>query len=62
MQAFWADHVVLMLVYAVMTGLFFSFLWRIERRDRIRMFLLVTGSLFLGGTVLAWLMYPFPIK
>lgn len=62
MQPFWADHVVLMLVYAVMTGLFFSFLWRIERRERIRTFLYVAGSLFLGGILLAWLMYPFPIK
>lgn len=51
-----------MLVYAVMTGLFFSFLWRIERRERIRTFLYVAGSLFLGGILLAWLMYPFPIK
>ncbi|HUF18210.1 MAG TPA: hypothetical protein VMS12_09235 [Thermoanaerobaculia bacterium] len=51
-----------MFVYAVMTGLFFSFLWRVESRERIRMFLLVACSLFLGGVLIAWLMYPFPIK
>lgn len=62
MQPFWADHVILMFVYAVMTGLFFSFLWRTERRERLRMFLIVASSLFIGGVVVAWLMYPFPIK
>lgn len=56
------SHIVLMFVYALMTGLFFSFLWKIEQRERIRLFLLVFSSLFIGGVALAWLMYPFPIK
>lgn len=56
------NHIVLMFVYAVLTGLFFAFLWKTGRRDRIRMFLLVSCSLFIGGIALAWLMYPFPVK
>lgn len=56
------SHIVLMLFYAVATGVFFTFLWKYERRDRIRFFLVVFCSLFLGGIVLSWLMYPFPIK
>ncbi len=62
MRSFLSDHVVLMFVYAVMAGAFFALLWRTERRERIRMFLLIAGSLFIGGVVIAWMMYPFPIK
>jgi len=51
-----------MFFYAVATGVFFTFLWKYERRERIRFFLVVFCSLFLGGIVLSWLMYPFPIK
>lgn len=56
------SHVVLMFVYAMVTALFFSLLWKHGKRDRVRFFVLVFCSLFLGGIVLSWLMYPFPIR
>lgn len=56
------SHVVLMFVYATVTALFFSLLWKQGRRDRVRFFVLVFCSLFLGGILLSWLMYPFPIR
>lgn len=56
------SHIVLMFVYAVATAWFFSLLWKQERRDRIRFFILVFCSLFLGGIALAWIMYPFPMR
>ena len=56
------NHVVLMFLYAAATALFFSLLWRTERRERIRFFLWMFVSLFLGGIALAWAMYPFPLK
>lgn len=56
------SHVVLMFVYAVVTALFFSLLWKRGKRERIRFFALVFCSLFLGGILLAWIMYPFPIR
>ena len=56
------SHILLMLIYAVATGLFFAFLWRKEKRDRIRLFLIIFCSLFLGGIALSWLMYPFPMR
>ena len=56
------SHVVLMFVYAVVTALFFSLLWKRGKRERIRFFVLVFCSLFLGGILLAWIMYPFPIR
>lgn len=56
------SHILLMLIYAVATGVFFAFLWRNEKRDRIRLFLIIFCSLFLGGIALSWLMYPFPMR
>jgi hypothetical protein len=61
-MSFLQSHVFLMFVYAVATGLFFTFLWKDEKKERIRFFLVVFFSLFLGGVVLSWLMYPLPIR
>ena len=60
-MAFLRNHAVLMFLYAVATGAFFALLWKQERSERIRFFLLVFCALFLGGLALGWLMYPFPI-
>ena len=54
------NHIVLMLIYAVLTSLFFALLWREEPRDRIRTFVIIFIALFVGGTAAGWLMYPFP--
>jgi cytochrome bd-type quinol oxidase subunit 2 len=56
------NHIVLMLLYAVATALFFSLLWKSTRREQIRFFVLVFVALFFGGIALAWAMYPFPLK
>ena len=56
------NHIVLMFLYAVATGLFFALLWKRRARERIRFFLLVFCSLFFGGIALAWVMYPFPLR
>lgn len=61
-MSFFRSHIVLMFLYAVMAGVFFSFLWKEEKKERIRFFLLVFGSLFLGGVALAWVMFPFPLR
>jgi len=51
-----------MFLYAVATALFFALLWRDEPRARVRFFLYVFVSLFFGGIILAWAMFPFPIR
>lgn len=56
------SHVVLMLFYAIATAIFFSLLWKKEKQERIRFFIIVFCSLFFGGLALAWAMYPFPLK
>ena len=55
-------HVLLMAVYAAVAGVFFALLWRRETPERIRLFIIVFLSLFLGGIALGWLMYPLPIR
>lgn len=59
-MSFLRTHVALMFLYAVPTALFFSLLWREEKRDRIRTFLVIFCALFFGAIALGWLMYPAP--
>lgn len=56
------QHITLMFLYAVGAALFFALLWKQERAERIRFFVLVFTALLLGGVALGWLMYPFPLK
>ena len=54
------SHAVLMFIYAACTGAFFALFWRPTPRERIRLFLIIFGSLFVGGIALGWAMFPFP--
>jgi hypothetical protein len=56
------NHIVLMFIYAVATGLYFALLWKNTRRDRIIFFVKVFVGLFIGGIALAWVMFPFPLR
>jgi len=55
------NHIVLMILYAIATGLFFTLLWKKQRDEQIRFFLFVAIGLVVGGIALAWVMYPFPL-
>lgn len=59
-MSFLRNHMVLMFIYAVLAGLFFALLWRDERRERVRLFFIIFCSLFFGGIIVGWLMFPFP--
>ena len=56
------NHIILMFLYAIATSLFFALLWKEDKRERIRFFILVFVALFLGGIALGWVMYPFPLR
>ena len=61
-MTFLRNHIALMFLYAVATGLFFALLSKETRPARLRLFLVIFCSLFLGGIALGWVMYPLPIK
>ncbi|MEL7060332.1 MAG: hypothetical protein AAGN46_09940 [Acidobacteriota bacterium] len=50
------NHFLLMAVYAAIVAVFFATLTRRQRRDQIRLFLLIFFGLVGGGVALAWLM------
>ena len=54
------DHLFLMLLHALLVSVFFAFLWRASTRGRVRLFLKTFLIMVVGGTLLGWLMYPFP--
>ena len=59
-MSFFRTHLVLMFFYALATAIFFALLWKEKRRDRIRTFLVIFFSMFLGAIALGWVMYPLP--
>jgi cytochrome bd-type quinol oxidase subunit 2 len=54
------SHFLLMVAYALIVSLFFTLLWRRERREQIKLFLQIFLGMVGGGLLVAWLMYPFP--
>ena len=54
------SHFVLMVLYSLVVSLFFTLLWRRERKDQVRLFLQLFLGMVGGGLLVAWLMYPFP--
>ncbi|HVS00514.1 MAG TPA: hypothetical protein VMW27_28085 [Thermoanaerobaculia bacterium] len=54
------SHFFLMVLYALVVSLFFTLLWRRDRRQQVHLFLQLFLGMVVGGLVVAWLMYPFP--
>jgi hypothetical protein len=49
-----------MLLHSLGVAVFFAFLLKTARRDRIRLLLLIFFIMVGASIVLAWIMYPFP--
>jgi hypothetical protein len=54
------DHLALLLWHALLVSVFFAFLWRSTIVGRRNLFLKTFLIMVVGGTMLGWLMYPFP--
>ena len=54
------SHFLLMVIYALLVSVFFTLLWRRERRAQVVLFFQLFIGMVAGGLVVAWLMYPFP--
>jgi hypothetical protein len=50
-----------MVLYAFEVSLFFTVLWRRDRREQLKLFLQLFLGMVVGGLLVAWLMYPFPL-
>jgi uncharacterized membrane protein YfcA len=54
------SHALLMTLYALLVSLFFTVLWKRDRRAQIKLFVQLFIGMVGGALLLAWLMYPFP--
>ena len=54
------DHLILLIWHALLVSVFFAFLWRTNSSGRRLLFLKTFLIMVVGGTLLGWLMYPFP--
>lgn len=54
------SHFFLMLLHSLGVAVFFAFLLRTTRRDRVRLLLLIFFVMVGASILLAWIMYPFP--
>ena len=54
------SHALLMTLYALLVSLFFTILWKRERRAQVKLFVQLFLGMVGGAILLAWLMFPFP--
>jgi cytochrome bd-type quinol oxidase subunit 2 len=54
------SHFFLMVLYALLVSVFFTALWRRDRKEQVKLFLQLFLGMVGGGLLVAWLMYPFP--
>ncbi len=54
------SHLLLMVPYAALVGVFFALLWRRGRGAQVKLFLQIFLGMMIGAILLGWLMYFFP--
>jgi hypothetical protein len=56
------SHFLNMVIFAALVAIFFAFLTQKETRDRVRVILILGGSMVVLALVMAYVMYPFPLR
>jgi hypothetical protein len=56
------SHLINMVVFSALVAVFFAFLTQNATRDRLRVILILGGSMVVLSLVLAYVMYPFPLR
>ena len=56
------SHFLNMAVFSVLVAVFFAFLTQRGTRDRIKVVLLLGGSMIVVSLIIAYVMYPFPLR
>jgi hypothetical protein len=56
------SHFLNMVIFSTLVAVFFAFLTQNGTKDRVRVILILGGSMIVLSLVLAYVMYPFPIR
>jgi hypothetical protein len=56
------SHFLNLVIFSVLVGVFFAFLTQTGTRDRVRVLLILGGSMIVLSLVVAYAMYPFPLR
>ena len=56
------SHLLNMVLFSALVAVFFAFLTQKGTRDRLRVILILGGSMLVLSLVLAYVMYPFPLR
>jgi len=56
------SHFLNMVIFSGLVAVFFSFLPQSETRDRVRVTLIIGGSMIVPSLIVAYVMYPFPLR
>jgi hypothetical protein len=54
------DHLILLIIFSVLTSLVLAFIGKSGPRERIRYFFYLLGSFIILSILAGWLMYSFP--
>ena len=56
------SHFLNLAVFSMLVAVFFSFLTQTRTRDRVRVVAILGGSMIVLSLVIAYVMYPFPLR
>ncbi len=56
------SHFLNMVLFSALVAVFFAFLTQNGTKDRVRVILILGGSMVVLSLVLAYMMYPFPLR
>ena len=56
------SHFLNLAIFSLLVAVFFAFLTQSGTRDRVRVILILGGSMIVLSLIVAYIMYPFPIR
>lgn len=56
------SHFLNLAIFSLLVSVFFAFLTQATTRERVRVVLILGGSMIILSLILAYVMYPFPLR
>ncbi len=56
------SHFLNLIIFSALVAVFFAFLTQNDTKDRVRVILILGGSMVVVSLIIAYVMYPFPLK